>query len=541
MTRSLTRWLLAGAALTSLAACTVGPDYKKPPAPVPIAFKELAGWKPATPKQAASGQPWWSVYDDPVLDGLEKQIDISNQTLKADEAAYREAQAIVGEAQAGLFPTIDLSGSATRSGGGPGSSSGGGHGGSSAGFSGGRSGGFAQNAFSTSAGASWEPDIWGSIRRTVESDVASAQASAADLAAARLSAQATLAADYFQLRVEDELAQLLSDEADAFGRSLQITQNRYNAGTNARSDVETAIAQLENARAQQVATGVQRAEFEHAIAVLVGKPPAEFSIAPAKLPAAIPVTPPDLPSALLERNPTIAANERAMAEANAKIGVAIAGYFPNVTLDGSYGQQNNFLHSLFSAANSVWSFGLTDVSLPIFNGGQTAAQVAAARAAYDETVADYRQSVLTALQQVEDELAASRILEQQATVQDRAVAAAREAERLTLNEYLAGTVDYTTVVTAQTTALGDEETAVNLRETRFVASVNLIEALGGGWNVSQLPTAGQVESDTSQPAPVSQPAATPASSPVPPRALAPPNPPPVKPAPPPATSPSPAH
>lgn len=528
MIRSLTRWLLAGAALTSLAACSVGPDYHKPSAPTSIAYKEVDGWKPATPRSAASGQPWWSIYGDTVLDGLEHQIDISNQTLKADEAAYREAQAIVEEARAGFFPTVSLTGSAIRNGGGPGTGTPSRSSGSSASRSG---GGFAQNTFTTAAQASWVPDIWGSVRRTVESDVANAQASAADLAAARLSAQSTLAADYFELRVEDELAQLLNDEVDAFGRSLQITQNRYNVGTAAKTDVESAIAQLENARAQQIATGVQRAEFEHAIAVLVGKPPAEFSIAPAKLPAEIPVTPPDLPSELLERNPTIAANERAMASANAKIGIAIAGYFPNVTIGGSYGQQSNMLHTLFNAANSVWSFGLTNISLPIFNGGLTAAQVNAARATYDQTVALYRQSVLTAFQQVEDELAASRILEQQAAVQDRAVAAAREAEQLALNQYRAGTVDYTTVITAQATALSNEETAVNLRQTRLVASVDLVEALGGGWNVSKLPTADQVESDTSEPAPVSPPTVTPAAA-APPPPLAPANPP--APAPPPA-------
>lgn len=520
MIRSLTCWLLAGTALTALAACTVGPDYQKPSAPTSIAYKEVDGWKPATPRNAASGQPWWSIYNDTVLDGLERQVDISNQTLKADEAAYRESQAIVEEAEAGFFPTIGLNGSAIRNGGGPGTGS------SSSRSSGSSSrggGGFAQNTFTTSAQASWVPDIWGSVRRTVESDVASAQASAADLAAARLSAQSTLAADYFELRVEDELAQLLSDEADAFSRSLQITQNRYRVGTAAKTDVETAIAQLENTRAQQIATGVQRAEFEHAIAVLVGQPPAEFSIVPAKLPAEIPVTPPDLPSELLERNPTIAANERAIAAANAKIGVAIAGYFPNVTIGGSYGQQSNLLHTLFNAANSIWSFGLTNVNLPIFNGGLTAAQVKAARATYDQTVATYRQSVLTAFQQVEDELAASRILERQAVVQDRAVAAAREAEQLALNQYRAGTADYTTVVTAQATALSNEVTAVNLRQTRLAASVNLIEALGGGWNVGQLPTADQVKSDTSEPAPVSPATVTPAAAAQP--AIAPANPP----------------
>ena len=427
--------------------------------------------------------------------------------MKADEAAYREAQAIVAEAQAGFFPTFDLTGSALRNGGGGGSSSGSSRSGNSNGTSssGGSRGGFAQNSFAVGAQASWVPDIWGEVRRTVESDVANAQASAADLAAARLSAQATLAADYFQLRVEDELAQLISDEVDAFGRSLQITANRYKVGTAAKTDVMSATAQLENARAQQVATGVQRAEFEHAIAILIGKPPAEFSIAVAKLAPAIPVAPPDLPSQLLERNPTIAANERAMAAANARIGVAIAGYFPNISLGASYGQQSSFLRTLFSAASSVWSFGLTNVSLPIFNGGLTSAQVAEARATYDQTVATYRQAVLTSFQQVEDELAASRILEQQAAVQDRAVAAAREAEQLALNQYRAGTVDYTTVITAQATALSNEETAVNIRQTRLVASVNLIEALGGGWDAGKLPTPAQVKDK-----------ATPLSPPLPP-------------------------
>ncbi|HEV8014053.1 MAG TPA: efflux transporter outer membrane subunit [Stellaceae bacterium] len=509
---------MTGGALIALAACTVGPDYQKPPASVPIAYKELDGWKPATPKQAASGEPWWSIYNDPVLDGLERQIDISNQTLKASEAGYRAAQAIVAEARAGFFPTFDLTGSAIRSGnGGGGSSSVGGRGGSSSGVSSrGGGGGVASNSFATSADASWVPDIWGSIRRTVESDVATAQASAADLAAARLSAQATLAADYFQLRIEDELAQLLGDAVDAFGRSLQITQNRYAVGTAAKTDVMSATAQLENARAQEIATGVPRAEFEHAIAVLVGKPPADFSIAPAKLPVAIPVAPPDVPSELLERNPTVAANERSMAAANAKIGVAIAGYFPNISIGASYGQQSSLLHTLFTAANSLWSFGLTNVTLPIFNGGLTAAQVAAARATYDQTVATYRQSVLVALQQVEDELVASRIIEEQATVQDRAVAAAREAEQLALNQYRAGTVDYTTVITAQTTALTNEESAMNLRQTRLVASVDLVEALGGGWNVNKLPTVDQVETDdppaTPQPA-TAAPTATPATAP----------------------------
>ena len=348
--------------------------------------------------------------------------------------------------------------------------------------------------------ASWTPDIWGSIRRTVESDVANAQASAADLAAARLSAQATLAADYFQLRVNDELKQLLDAEVAGFDRSMQITRNRYNAGVAARTDLASATAQLENARAQSIAAGVQRAQFEHAIAVLIGKAPADLTITPSKIADDIPVTPPDLPSVLLERNPTIAAAERSMAAANARIGVAVAGYYPTITLGASYGQQSSMLSTLFSAGSSLWSFGLTSINAPIFNGGLTAAQVAEARATYDQAVAQYRQAVLTGFQQVEDQLAAVRILEQQAAVQGAAVAAAREAEQLALNQYRAGTVDFTTVVTAQATSLSNQETAVNIRQSRLVASVNLIQALGGGWDAKALPSKDQIDDTPESPA-----------------------------------------
>jgi len=471
-------------ALAALAACTVGPDYQRPSAIVPTKFKEAEGWKPATPKEAASSEAWWSIYSDPVLDDLEHQVAISNQTLKASEAAYRTAEAIVGEAQAGYFPTLDATGSATRSGRGAGTSSGG---------SGASGRATVQNSFSAAAQANWTLDLWGSIRRTVESDVANAQASAADLAAAQLSAQGTLAADYFQLRISDATKQLLDSEVEAFTRSLQITQNRYNVGTAARTDVASAQAQLENTRAQAIATGIQRAAFEHAIAVLVGKAPADFAIEPKTLDGTVPIAPAGLPSTLLERNPGIAAAERAMAAANAKIGVAEAGYFPTVTLGASYTQSSSFLHTLFTSASSLWSFGLADISLPVFNGGLTNAQVAAARATYDQTVAQYRQTVLTSFQQVEDQVAASRILQQQAEVQGRAVQAAQEAERLTLNQYRAGTVDYTAVITAQATSLSSQQAALGILQSRLVASVNLIEALGGGWDAAQLPSAAQID------------------------------------------------
>lgn len=475
----LRRLAPAGAAAL-LVSCSVGPDYQKPPAETPDSFKELGDWKPAEPKAAASGQPWWSVYDDPVLDGLEKQVDISNQNLKASEAAYRQAVALVGEARAGFFPSIGLDPAATRSRTPAGSF---GSGGSSNSAS-------IRNQFSLPVDASWVIDIWGQVRRQVESARATAQATAAQLAALRLSEQATLAQDYFQLRVDDELKRLLDDTATAYARTLQITQNRYKVGVAARSDVAQAQAQLDNTRSQAVAIEVPRAQLEHAIAVLIGQPPAQFSLAAEHLPYTfhVPVAPAGLPSDLLERNPTVAAAERDVAAANAQIGVAVAGYFPTLTLTGSYGFSSSMLDTLLKSSNLAWTFG-PQVNWNLFNGGLTTSQVAAARAGYDQTVANYRQAVLTSFQGVEDNLAALKILEQQAVVQDSAVQAAELAEKLILNEYLAGTVDFTTVVTAQATALADEQTAYGVTQSRLNASVLLIETLGGGWNSTQLPDA----------------------------------------------------
>jgi len=475
---------LAGAAtLALLAGCAVGPDYSRPEAPTPVAYKELKGWKPSEPKEAASNAPWWSIYGDPTLDELERQIDISNQNLKAAEAAFRQARALVTEARAQFFPTVDVNGSGTRSGQGR-------HTGSSSSVA--RSTGFVQNQYDLSASASWEIDVWGRIRRTVESQTASAQASAADLASARLSAQAELASDYFQLRVADQLKRLLDDTVEADTRSLQISQNKYASGTAAKSDVAQAQAQVENVRAQSINVGVQRAQLEHAIAVLIGKPPSDFSLAPAPMRTDVPVAPTGLPSELLERRPDIAAAERSMASANAQIGVAIAAYYPTITLQASYGFVSTALESLIQTSHSVWSFG-PNAAETVFDGGLRSGQVAAARATYDQTVANYRQTVLAGFQQVEDELAALRVLEQQAEVQDRAVKASEEAVQLILNQYRAGTVDYTTVVTAQTTALGNEQTALTVMQNRLVASITLVEALGGGWDASLLPPADDLD------------------------------------------------
>jgi NodT family efflux transporter outer membrane factor (OMF) lipoprotein len=454
----------------------------------PATYKELSGWKPGVPQDAAPRGPWWSIYDDPVLDSLQRQVEVSNQNLKAAEAAFRTASALVGEARAGYFPTLTANASAQRSGQGKGTSP------SRSGFS---TAGRTFTEYDLSAAASWVPDVWGRIRRSVESATANAQASAADLASARLSAQALLATDYFQLRIDDELKRLLEDTADAYERSLEITRNRYAQGVAARSDVVQAQAQLETTRAQAIAVGVQRAELEHAIAVLVGKPPAEFSIAPAPLEMAVPVIPPGLPSTLLERRPDIAAAERIVAASNAEIGVAVAAYYPDITLSASYGFVGTALSSLLQASNAVWAFG-PQVAATLFDGGLRSAQVAAAEATYDQSVANYRQTVLTGFQQVEDNLAALRILAQQAEVQATAVKDAEEAQRLILNQYKAGTVAFTSVITAQATALASEQVALDIMASRLAASVALVEAVGGGWNAADLPSAAEVTKGQAQ-------------------------------------------
>ncbi len=470
--------LFLAAALGALAGCTVGPDYGRPLAPAPAAFKEIDGWKPATPGAPQSGEPWWSIYSDPLLASLEQQVEVSNETLKADEAAFRQASAIVAEARAGYFPTVSAAASAQRSAT-PRSQA--------ASFArAGGSGTFYQNAFSTGPAATWVPDIWGRIRRTVESDVANAQASAADLAAAQLSAQATLATDYFQLRIADEQKRVLEATVEADRRSLEIAKNQFEAGVAAETDVATAETQLENAQAQLIGLGVQRAAFEHAIAVLIGKPPAEFAVERTSLGNSVPVVPPGVPSALLERRPDIAAAERAMASANAQIGVAEAAYFPDLTLSADLSFTSTAIENVLSLANAGWTVGAS-ASETVFDGGLRGAQVAAARAFYDQSVATYRQTVLTAFQQVEDDLASLRILEQEAAAQDIALQSSRRAVQLALNQYQAGTVAYTTVVVAQTTALADEQTTLTILQSRLVASATLIEALGGGWDRTQLP------------------------------------------------------
>jgi len=476
------------AALTAavLTACAVGPNYHRPAAPTPERFKETNGWKPAEPREAASGTSWWSVYGDATLDELEKQIDVSNQTLKASEAAWRQAVAVASQARAALFPTIGVSATAQRAhegaGGFTGTTT---TTGSTSVTTGTTSSSRNVNQFELLGTASWDLDIWGKIRRTIESDVANAQATEAQLAAARLSAQATLATDYVELRVADEQHSLLEQTVSAYQRSLAITENQYKVGVVAKTDVITAQTQLQGAQSQLISVGVTRATLEHAIAVLIGKPPAEFSLPPATLGATVPVVPAGVPSALLERRPDVAQTEREMKAMNAQIGVAIAAYFPSLTLSGDYGWASTVLPGLIKAPNNLWSFGGTAADT-LLDFGARAAQVREARAAYDQAVANYRQTVLTAFQQVEDELATLRILEQQFAVQDEATKSANLAAQLALNQYKAGTVAYTAVVTQQAIALTDAQTLLSIRQNRLVASVALIQALGGGWDAGTL-------------------------------------------------------
>ncbi len=468
-----------------LAGCMVGPDYHRPDAPMSTSFKELKGWQPARPQDAIDRGAWWSVYHDPTLDWLERQVNVSNQTLKESEAAYRNARALVDEARANLFPTLGVNADVTRSGRGAGNHSSsistGGSGVSSS-FG---SGTQPSTTWSLEGSASWDLDVWGRIRRQVESDVANAQANAADVANARLSAQGSLASDYFQLRSADSLQTLLDQTVAADQRALQITQNQYSAGVAARSDVVAAQALLESVRSQAVAVAQTRGQLEHAIAVLTGQPPAALSIPPAQLTDQVPVVPPGLPSTLLQRRPDVAGAERTMQAQNAQIGVAVAAFYPDISLSALYGFEGNPLGTLLNASNRVWSLGAS-ASQTLFAGGGRTATVRAAEATYDQSVATYRQTVLTALQQVEDELVTLRVLEQQARVQAAAVQDGQRALAIALNQYRAGTAAYTTVITQQTQLLNDQQTALTIRQNRMVASVALIQALGGGWDTAQL-------------------------------------------------------
>jgi NodT family efflux transporter outer membrane factor (OMF) lipoprotein len=471
----------------ALSACAVGPNYVRPSAPLSPAFKEAPtaqnGWSPAQPMDTIPKGAWWSVFDDPVLDGLEKRVVINNQNVAAAEAAYREAQALTAADRATFFPTLGVTGSGTRSGGGSRS------GGTTVTTGTGtvvNTGGGSATTYNVAASASWAPDLWGRIRRQVESDVATSQADAAELAAATLSAQEELATDYVTLRVLDEEKRLYDDTVTAYKKSLQITQNQYNAGTAAKTDVITAQTQLISAQAQDEDIGVARAQNEHAIALLVGVPPAELTITPTTLSRTVPVAPAGVPSTLLQRRPDIAQYERTMKAENALIGVQVAAYFPDLTLSGSYGFAASNLGHLFASSASVWSYGASATET-ILDFGARRAQVQRAKAAYAQSVAQYRETVLAAFQGVEDELAALRIYQSEAALRDQAAASAKQATQLTLNQYKAGTQPYTAVVTAQATELADEQSVLTILQQRQIASVTLIADLGGGWTAADLP------------------------------------------------------
>ena len=465
----------AACAASALFGCAVGPNYVRPTAESPSAYKEAIPWKPAEPRDQERRGNWWEVFKDPKLDALMAPVEVSNQTIKAAEARVREARALTQQARAALFPLVSASASASRSGSGRGT-------GISVSNTTGQ-GGSPRNSYNVALDVSWEVDLWGRVRRTVEASEASAQASVADLESAKLSAQALLAEDYFLLRVQDAQIRLLNDTVEAYQRSLQLTRNQYAVGVAARADVAQAETQLKSTQAQAIDAGVQRAQLEHAIAVLLGKAPADFSLAAESVPTEFPPIPPGLPSELLERRPDIAAAERRAAAANAQIGVAEAAFFPSLTLSATGGFQSSVLSQLFSLPSRYWSLGAA-LAQTIFDAGLRRAQTDQAIATYDENVANYRQTVLNGFLEVEDNLAALRILEQEASVQDEAVKAARESLAITLNQYRAGTANYLAVVVVQATALANERAALAIQSRRLSASVALIKALGGGWNAA---------------------------------------------------------
>ena len=462
---------LAAVALM-LAGCMVGPDYVRPTAPTPTAFKEMADWKVAQPRDDAPRGAWWDAFDDQDLDALMRQVDLSNQTIAAAAARMREAQAATQAARAALFPVVTGNAAAARSG-------------RAAGTPTGSSVPTVANSYNVAVDINWEIDLWGGVRRGVESSTAAAQASAADLAAATLSAQALLAQDYLLLRVQDAQIELLKDTVAGYEKSLQLTRNQYAAGIIARGDVAQAEAQLKSTQAQVLDARITRAQLEHAIAVVVGKPPAELAIAPRPLTATFPAIPVALPSELLERRPDVAAAERRAAAANAQIGVAQAAFFPSLSLSAVGGVQNSALGNLLSLPSRYWALGAA-LAQTIFDAGLRSAQKEQAIATYDETVANYRSTVLTAFAEVEDNLAALTLLEQEAAVQDEAVKAARESAAIATNQYKAGTASYLAVVVLQAAELNSERAALAILARRLTASVALIKAVGGGWNAESL-------------------------------------------------------
>ena len=469
--------LLALGAAGGCGYLPIGPTYHRPSLEVPPAYKESKDWKPAEPQDLTSRGEWWELYGDADLDALERQVQVSNQNVLLAAARYEQAAALLGTARSGYFPTITADVSSTRSK-------------NTTTAGGGASTAAAGNAVRTqdrvSLATVWELDVWGRVRRTVESNRESAQASAGDLAAMLLSEQATLAQSYFQLRVTDLDLGLLERSMAAYEKALEVTRNRYQAGVAQRYDVTQAQTQLENVRAQHVDLGITRATLEHAIAVLVGKPPAALSIPRKDQAPSIPAIPLTLPSQLLERRPDIAAAERRAAAANAQIGIARAAWFPTLSLGGSEGYASSGFSGLFQVPNRFWSLG-PDLVGTLVDFGARRYQVRAASASYDQSVATYRQTVLTAFQEVEDNLAALKMLAEESTAERAAADAAAETLAIVENQYKAGTVDYLNVVSAQNASLGAERAWRDITNRSLAASVALLKALGGGWRSDALP------------------------------------------------------
>jgi NodT family efflux transporter outer membrane factor (OMF) lipoprotein len=454
--------------LMVISGCSVGPDYKRPDAPVSSSYKEFKGWREALPRDQEISTKWWEAFDDPILNTLAEQVNVSNQSIALAESQYRQAQALVQLARANYFPTVNAGAAYTHSlpPGGAGTYS-------------------TVDQYQVSLNAAWEVDLWGKVRRQVEGSTASAEASFADLQAMRLSMQADLALNYFQLRILDAQKKNLEEAVAAYSKALELTSNRYNAGVVAKADVAAAQTQLKSTQAQAIDVGVQRAQLEHAIAILTGKPPADFSLAPVTIASPQIKIPVGIPSDLLERRPDIASAERKMAAANAQIGVAKAAYYPSISLSGSLGYLSAELATLFTAPSFFWALGPMALATTLFDGGARKAQTEQAMAAYDGTIAFYRQTVLTGFQNVEDNLAALRILDEEAQMQEQAVNSAHESVTLTTNQYRAGIVSYLNVVTVQTIALTNERAAITISGQRLTAAVLLIKALGGGWSTSE--------------------------------------------------------
>ena len=461
---SLRPYILVLAAALA-AGCAVGPAYLRPTTPEPAAFKEAQGWVPAAPADALERGPWWTLFGDAELNRLAEEAARANQQVAAAVANYAQARAVVAQQRAALFPVVSLGAGADRSGGGERA---------------------AASQYRVSIGGSWEPDLFGRLRNAVTSAQAGAEATAADLASARLAVQGELAGSYFSLRQLDAQRALLATTVEGYERVLQITQNRFNSGIAAKSDVLQAQTQLANARNEALSLARQRAQLEHAIAVLLGRAPGEFALAPAAWTVTVPEVPVGVPATLLQRRPDIAAAERDVAAANAEIGVARSAYFPNIGLSASYGGAASRVGDLFSASSAAWSFGLS-AAQSLFNAGATRAGVQGAEARHQAAVARYRQTVLDAFADVENQLSATRVLAQQQDLRRQAAEAANLVEEQILNRYKAGQVSYTEVVQAQATALSARRALVQVQADRQAAAVALIQALGGGWRAGGTP------------------------------------------------------